>query len=112
MTRRQGLIDAVDQSPVRFVFAREPNDVQRGNMSGFYVDPAGLNGLYNTLHRASGDVNDTLAYVKRHCDLTFGAEGLLVIFASPHKLVYDRMTQGLQRLAAVTHGAATQINLA
>jgi hypothetical protein len=81
-------------------------------MSGFYVDPAGLNGLYNTLHRASGDVNDTLAYVKRHCDLTFGAEGLLVIFASPHKLVYDRMTQGLQRLAAVTQGAATQINLA
>ncbi|MET7971019.1 hypothetical protein [Micromonospora sp. NPDC005305] len=81
-------------------------------MSGFYVDPAGLNGLYNTLHRASGDVNDTLAYVKRHCDLTFGAEGLLVIFASPHKLVYDRMTQGLQRLATVTQGAATQINLA
>ncbi|MEU6020844.1 hypothetical protein [Micromonospora sp. NPDC047134] len=33
-------------------------------MSGFYVDPAGLDGLHNVLHRASGDVGDTLAYVK------------------------------------------------
>jgi hypothetical protein len=81
-------------------------------MNGFYVDAAGMDGLYNVLHRASGDVGDTLAYVKRHCDLSFGAEGLLVIFASPHKLAYDRMTQGLQRLETVTQGAATQINLA
>ncbi|MEV4665671.1 hypothetical protein AB0J85_27450 [Micromonospora echinofusca] len=94
------------------MFAKEPNDVQRGNMSGFHVDPAGLNGLYNVLHRASGDVGDTLTYVKRHCDLTFAEEGLLVIFASPHKLVYDRMTQGLQRLETVSRSAATQINLA
>ncbi len=92
--------------------SRKPNDVQRGNMSGFYVDPAGLDGLHNVLHRASGDVGDTLAYVKRHCDLTFAEEGLLVIMASPHKLVYDRMTQGLQRLESVARGAATQINLA
>ncbi|MBQ1041480.1 hypothetical protein KBX03_03060 [Micromonospora sp. C72] len=93
------------------MFAKEPN-VQRGNMSGFYVDPAGMDGLYNVLHRASGDVEDTLGYVKRHCDLSFGAEGLLVIFASPHQLVYDRMSKGLHRLQTVAQGAATQVNLA
>ncbi|MEU7945008.1 hypothetical protein AB0C50_10035 [Micromonospora taraxaci] len=81
-------------------------------MSGFYVDPAGLDGLYNVLHRASNDVTDTLAYVKRHCDLSFAEEGLLVIFASPHRVTYNRMTQGLQRLEMVSRGAATEINAA
>ena len=86
LTTRHVFVDALDHRQVRFVFAKEPN-VQRGNMSGFYVDPAGMNGLYNVLHRASNDVDDTLGYVKRHCDLSFGAEGLLGIFASPHLLV-------------------------
>ncbi|WUR62301.1 hypothetical protein OHS32_13295 [Micromonospora chokoriensis] len=81
-------------------------------MSGFYVDPAGLDGLYNVLHRASNDVTDTLAYAKRHCDLSFAEEGLLVIFASPHRVTYNRMTQGLQRLEMVSQGAATEINAA
>ena len=81
-------------------------------MNGFYVDPAGLNGLYNVLHRASNDADDTLAYTKRHCDLTFAEEGLLVIFASPHKLAYDRMTQGLERLRTLSQNAATQVNIA
>ncbi|MEU8376631.1 hypothetical protein AB0C22_26440 [Micromonospora sp. NPDC048894] len=93
------------------MFAKKPS-VHRGNMSGFSADPVGLDGLYNVLHRASGDVYDILGYVERHCGLSFGDEGLLVILASPHKLVYDRMTQGLHRLQAVAQGAATQVNLA
>ncbi|MFE9960507.1 hypothetical protein [Micromonospora sp. NPDC005299] len=81
-------------------------------MSGFYVDPNGLNGLYNLLHRASGDAADILGYTTRHCDLTFDQEGLLFMLAGPHHAAYQRMTQGLERLHTLTGSAATQINLA
>ncbi|MEU3454062.1 hypothetical protein ABZ671_10710 [Micromonospora sp. NPDC006766] len=81
-------------------------------MSGFFVDPNGLNGLYNLLHRASGDAADVLEYTKRHCDLIFGQEGLLLHVAGPHHTAYQQMTQGLEKLKTLTRDAATQINLA
>ncbi|MFE9206221.1 hypothetical protein [Micromonospora sp. NPDC007230] len=81
-------------------------------MSGFYVDPAGMNGLYNLLHRASEDAADILGYTTRHCDLTFDQEGLLFMLAGPHHMAYRRMTEGLERLKTLTQGAATQVNLA
>jgi len=80
-------------------------------MNGFYVDPNGLNGLYNLLHRASGDAGDILEYTQRHCDLNFDQEGLLFMLAGPHHAAYQRMTQGLGRLKTLTGSTATQINL-
>lgn len=81
-------------------------------MSGFYVDPAGLNGLYNLLHRASGDANDTLTYARKHCDLEFDQQGILFLFAGPHQVAYGRVTASLERLETLTRAAATQINQA
>jgi hypothetical protein len=81
-------------------------------MSGFYADPVGLDGLYNVLHRASGNADDTLRYTTQHCDLEFDQQGLLFLFASPHRVAYERMTKGLERLKTLTGSAATQINLA
>ncbi len=81
-------------------------------MSGFYVDPDGLNGLYNLLHRASDDAADAQGYTTRHCDLVFDQQGLLFMLAGPHRMAYRRMTEGLERLKTLTGGAATQVNLA
>ncbi|MEU8374733.1 hypothetical protein AB0C22_16635 [Micromonospora sp. NPDC048894] len=82
-------------------------------MSGdFFVAPAGLNGLYNLLHRASEDAADAHGYTARHCDLTFDQRGLLLMLAGPHRTAYRRMTEGLERLKTLTAGAATQVNLA
>ncbi|QGN48614.1 hypothetical protein GKC29_18465 [Micromonospora sp. WMMC415] len=81
-------------------------------MSGFYVDPAGMDGLYNLLHRASGDAKDVLGYTTRHCDLSFDQQGLLFLLAGPHREAYRQMTHGLERLATLTQTAATQVNLA
>ncbi|RKR91982.1 hypothetical protein BDK92_6413 [Micromonospora pisi] len=81
-------------------------------MSGFYVDPAGLDGLYNVLHRASGDADDTLRYTIQHCELEFDERGWISIFAGSHESAYTRMTEALERLRALTSSAATQINMA
>ncbi|MFD6712347.1 hypothetical protein AMK25_22375 [Micromonospora sp. TSRI0369] len=79
---------------------------------GFFVDPAGMNGLYNLLHRASEDAADAHGYMTRHCDLTFDQQGLLFMLAGPHRTAYRRMTEGLERLKTLSQGAATQVNLA
>jgi hypothetical protein len=81
-------------------------------MSGFYVDPVGLDGLYNLLHRASGDANDTLRYTVQHCELEFDQQGMIFILNGPHRTAYRSITEILERLRSLTEGAATQINLA
>lgn len=81
-------------------------------MSGFHVDPAGLDGLYNVLHRAGGDTDDVLRYATRHCDLTFEQQGLIANLAGPHQTAYKLMTEALERLRSHSKGAASQVNLA
>jgi hypothetical protein len=56
-------------------------------MSEFYVDPDGLNGLYNRYVRASGDAVDILDYARRHCDLPVVSEGFLMMVIGPRKEV-------------------------
>ncbi|MEV4629344.1 hypothetical protein AB0J90_24090 [Micromonospora sp. NPDC049523] len=108
--RRRRAVDCRDR---RLLLCREvPTDVRRGNMSGFYVDPAGLNGLYNLLHRASGDAEETLRYTNTHCQMEFDEEGLLFYLGGPHSEAYEAMTSALARLQSLTSSAATQINLA
>lgn len=78
----------------------------------FYVDAGGLDGLYNQLVRASGDAADTLEYTKRHCDLSWDAEGLIMIFMGPHDHAYESLTNATTRLQDLAQGAGTQINRA
>lgn len=61
-------------------------------MNQFYVDSPGLNNLYNQLVRASGDALDTLDYTRKHCDLDFPSEGLLMMFMGPHQYAYENVT--------------------
>ncbi|MFF5075747.1 hypothetical protein ACFY36_01740 [Actinoplanes sp. NPDC000266] len=81
-------------------------------MSEFYVDPAGLTGLYNQYARASGDAVDVLDYTKRHCDLPMVSEGFLMMVIGPHKEVYEELTAALARLDSLTRGAGSQVNAA
>ncbi|MEO3748960.1 hypothetical protein [Plantactinospora sp. B5E13] len=81
-------------------------------MTGFYVDPTGLNGLYNLLWRASGDARDALDYTRRNCDLNLVEVGLLMNMVGPHRQAYQQVTNGLQEFVNLTQGAATQVNLA
>ncbi|MEV1288756.1 hypothetical protein [Micromonospora sp. NPDC049679] len=81
-------------------------------MSGFFADVDGMNGLYNLLHRASGDAADTKQYMVKHCDLSFGEEGYIMIMAGPHYKAYTEMSDAFSNLTEITKSAATQINLA
>jgi uncharacterized protein YukE len=81
-------------------------------MGEFYVDPNGLNALYNQYVRASGDSRDVSDYLKRHCDLPLVSEGFLMMVIGPHKEVYDQLTESLAKLQELTRSAGTQINAA
>ena len=81
-------------------------------MTEFYVDAAGLSGLYNQFVRASGDATDTLDYVKKHCDLSFTEVGLLMRMMSPPYHAYGQLTGALEQLRDLTQSAGTQINAA
>jgi hypothetical protein len=84
----------------------------RGIMSGFYVDVAGLNGLYNQLVRASRDASDTLSYTKQHCDMPAVSEGFLMILMGPHAETYKKLTAALTKLSELAQNAGTQISAA
>lgn len=79
-------------------------------MSGFHVDPIGLDGLYNILRRAASDVEDVKRYTAANCDLDFGQQGLLAYLAGPHQIAYQRMTEALEQIQRLSQGAATQVN--
>jgi len=79
-------------------------------MTGFSMDPAGLNGLYNQLVRASDDAHDTLDYTRRQCDLDWNAEGLLMILLGPHEHAYANVTGALQRLRELAQETGTAVN--
>jgi hypothetical protein len=81
-------------------------------VGGFYIDPAGMDGLYNLLTRASGDAADTLAYTGKHCDIDFLEEGYIFMLAGPHARAYESVTQALQRLQDLARSAGTQLNRA
>ena len=81
-------------------------------MGQFFVSPAGLNDLYNLLVRAAGDASDTLDYTKTHADLSWDAEGLLMMLMGPHEHAYENLTGALGRLRDLSQGAGTQVNLA
>jgi uncharacterized protein YukE len=81
-------------------------------MSEFFVDPGGLAGLSGQLARASDDAYDTLDYTKRQCDLSWHAEGLLMMLIGPHERVYDEVTGSLTRLREVSRDAADQVRAA
>ena len=81
-------------------------------MTGFSMDPAGLNGLYNLLARASDAAHDTLDYTKRQCDLEWNAEGLLMILLGPHEHAYANVTGALARLRELAQDTGTAVNAA
>lgn len=79
-------------------------------MTGFSMDPAGLNGLYNQLARAADDARDTLDYTRRQCDLDWTAEGLLMILLGPHEHAYANVTGALARLHELAQDTGTAVN--
>lgn len=81
-------------------------------MTGFAVDPAGLNGLYNQLARAADAAHDTLDYTRRQCDLDWNAEGLLMILLGPHEHAYANVTGTLARLRELAQETGTAVNAA
>ncbi|MBL7253375.1 hypothetical protein [Paractinoplanes lichenicola] len=81
-------------------------------MTEFFVDPNGMNGLYNQLVRASGDATDILGYTRQHCDLPAVTEGFLMMVIGPHKEAYESLTEALAKLTELARGAGSQVNLA
>ena len=81
-------------------------------MTGFSVDPGGLNGLYNLLARAADAAYDTLDYTRRQCDLPWNAEGLLMILLGPHEHAYANVTGALARLHELAQDTGTAVNAA
>jgi uncharacterized protein YukE len=76
------------------------------------VNAPGLDGLYNHFVREAGDATDALAYTRRHCDLDWDAEGLLMMLMGPHKHTYESVTTALTKLHELTQSAGTQVNRA
>jgi hypothetical protein len=71
-----------------------------------------MTGLHNHFVRTAGDPTDTLTYTRRHCDLSWDAEGLLMMLMGPHKHTYESVTGALTKLHELTQGAGTQVNRA
>jgi hypothetical protein len=79
-------------------------------MVEIYVDPDGMNGLYNQVQRATQDARAAQDQIAKYGDIPFYAEGIIFLLFGPHRQAHELIAGTIDTMAGRLSALGTAVN--